>query len=207
MEYKSNFDIKLAQIAALGGNSSMPYDSEYSENLEILRLLNQGGHGGARIDDSSIATTSVWSSSKTNTQIGTKQDALVSGTNIKTINGESVLGSGDISISAGALIDDSDTSTGKVWSSSKTSTQIGTKQDTLVSGTNIKTINSQSIVGSGNIIITDIDDSKTSSDVTWSSEKIQSELEEKANISDVSTKFADVSTKIAGKTDTSIFET
>ena len=31
--------------------------------------------------------------------IGTKQDSLVSGTNIKTINGTSILGSGDITIS------------------------------------------------------------------------------------------------------------
>jgi hypothetical protein len=31
-----------------------------------------------------------------------KQDTLVSGTNIKTVNGTSVLGSGDITISAGA---------------------------------------------------------------------------------------------------------
>jgi hypothetical protein len=32
-------------------------------------------------------------------------------------------------------------------------TQLGTKQATLVSGTNIKTINSQSLLGSGNIVI------------------------------------------------------
>lgn len=31
-----------------------------------------------------------------------KQDALVSGTNIKTVNGASILGAGDIIISAGA---------------------------------------------------------------------------------------------------------
>jgi len=32
--------------------------------------------------------------------INTKQDALVSGENIKTINGESIVGAGDISISS-----------------------------------------------------------------------------------------------------------
>ena len=36
-----------------------------------------------------------------NTELGTKQDALVSGTNIKTINNTSILGSGDITISGG----------------------------------------------------------------------------------------------------------
>ena len=36
------------------------------------------------------------------TSIGNKQDKLVSGTNIKTINGESILGSGNIAISSGS---------------------------------------------------------------------------------------------------------
>lgn len=53
------------------------------------------------------------------------QKELVSGTNIKTINNESLLGSGNISV-----------------------------QPTLVSGTNIKTINNESILGEGNISIT-----------------------------------------------------
>ena len=53
------------------------------------------------------------------------QDALVSGTNIKTINSTSLLGSGDVAV-----------------------------QETLVSGTNIKTINSTSLLGSGDISIT-----------------------------------------------------
>ena len=51
-----------------------------------------------------------------------KQATLTSGTNIKTINSTTLLGSGDIAVQA-----------------------------TLVSGTNIKTINSNSILGSGNI--------------------------------------------------------
>jgi hypothetical protein len=54
-----------------------------------------------------------------------KQDSLVSGENIRTINGESVLGDGDITV-----------------------------QQTLVSGTNIKTINGNSLLGSGDIVIT-----------------------------------------------------
>jgi hypothetical protein len=51
-----------------------------------------------------------------------KQDTLVSATNIKTINSTTLLGSGDIAV-----------------------------QSTLVSGTNIKTVEGQSLVGSGNI--------------------------------------------------------
>ena len=56
-----------------------------------------------------------------------KQDTLVSGTNIKTVNSTSVLGSGDIAVQA-----------------------------TLVSGTNIKTINSTSLLGSGDIATGDV---------------------------------------------------
>jgi hypothetical protein len=52
------------------------------------------------------------------------QTTLVSSTNIKTINSNSVLGSGNIAV-----------------------------QDTLISGTNIKTINSTSLLGSGDISI------------------------------------------------------
>ena len=51
----------------------------------------------------------------------TKQDVLVSGTSIKTINGESLLGEGNITVSAsaGALIDDTVSATDKTYSSKK----------------------------------------------------------------------------------------
>ena len=77
-----------------------------------------------------------------------KQDALVSGTNIKTINNESILGLGDIDTSVswgdidGTLSDQSDLNSA-----------FNSKQDALISGTNIKTINNESILGSGDISI------------------------------------------------------
>jgi hypothetical protein len=58
------------------------------------------------------------------TALATKQATLVSGTNIKTINSTTLLGSGDIAV-----------------------------QETLVSGTNIKTLNNTSLLGSGNISV------------------------------------------------------
>ena len=53
---------------------------------------------------------------------GNKQDTLVSGTNIKTINNESLLGSGNIDVSGGggAIIDDNTPRTTTVYSSQKT---------------------------------------------------------------------------------------
>jgi hypothetical protein len=58
------------------------------------------------------------------TQFTGKQQTLVSGTNIKTVNSNSLLGFGDVAVQA-----------------------------TLVSGTNIKTINSTSLLGSGDISV------------------------------------------------------
>ena len=93
-------------------------------------------------------------------RISAKQDKLVSGTNIKTINGNSLLGTGDITINAEDLNPlkaditalKADVSTLKT-DNTQNKTNISNKQDTLVSGTNIKTINGESILGSGNIAI------------------------------------------------------
>lgn len=95
-----------------------------------------------------------------------KQDKLVSGTNIKTVGGTSILGSGDIPIQAG------DTNAVKYVSQSLTDSQktqartnIGA-QETLVSGTNIKTINGDPILGSGNIDVQGGEDGVGFDDVT-----------------------------------------
>lgn len=110
------------------------------------------------------------------TSLDSKQATLVSGTNIKTINGETLLGGGNIVISGGggggsgdivgpaSSVDNNiavfDGTTGKLLkdggaaiSSLATTVQLGTKQDALVSGTNIKTINGSSILGSGDLTV------------------------------------------------------
>ena len=114
-----------------------------------------------------------------------KQDTLVSGTNIKTINNQSLLGSGNIAIQGGSgasvveitqaeydalvssgtvdpstmyiITDATPVNLSNYYTSAQTeaaiSAAVSGKQDTLVSGTNIKTINNESILGSGNITI------------------------------------------------------
>ena len=102
---------------------------------------------------------------------------MVSGTNIKTINNVSLLGSGNIEVQSASeihigddaptgqeiiwidtdepditLADLADDSTHRLVTDTEKSTWNG-KQDELVSGTNIKTINNQSLLGSGNITI------------------------------------------------------
>jgi hypothetical protein len=90
--------------------------------------------------------------------LSNKQEILVSGTSIKTINGESVLGSGNIVITGGGSGGEVDLTNyytkSETYSKVETNSLVATKQDTLVSGTSIKTINGQSVLGSGDIVIT-----------------------------------------------------
>lgn len=94
----------------------------------------------------------------TNTDISelldTKQDTLVSGVNLKTINGNSLLGNGNLIISGGT---GGDANWGNIGGSISDQTDlqelIDTKQTKLVSGQNIKTINGNDIMGEGDLII------------------------------------------------------
>jgi hypothetical protein len=78
--------------------------------------------GLGNVDNTSDADKPI--STATQTALNTKQATLVSGSNIKTINSTSLVGSGDVAV-----------------------------QPTLVSGTNIKTINGSSVLGSGNLVV------------------------------------------------------
>lgn len=72
-------------------------------NVVVTDKTNVGG-SGVEIDDTTTSTTKVWSSNKTSSEVGTKQNTLVSGTNIKTINGVSILGNGNITTRALTLV-------------------------------------------------------------------------------------------------------
>ena len=100
--------------------------------------------------------------------ISGKQDVLVSGTNIKTINNESILGSGNITIEGGGDVESVNGQTGVVvldaedlgaapQSTTYTKTEVdaalAAKQNKLVSGTNIATINGSDITQGGNVSI------------------------------------------------------
>ena len=78
-----------------------------------------------------------------------KQDRLVSGTNIKTIQGNSLLGSGDVGLVADDIMTTSNLSIEKVLSEHNQA--LNGKQDALASGTNIKTVNNNSLLGSGDL--------------------------------------------------------
>ena len=100
------------------------------------------------------------------------QPLLISGSNIKTINGNSLLGSGDISLTASVdwasitnkpntisgfgIIDAFDGAWSSLTGTPTTLTGYGITdaQSVLVSGSNIKTINGVSVLGSGDLTIT-----------------------------------------------------
>lgn len=134
-----------------------------------------------------------------------KQPTLVSGTNIKTINGESVLGEGNIEVAKKTDIPSTDNlatkdeltavetvannadakadaATSRVES---VETSLGNKQDTLVSGTNIKTVNSQSILGSGDLTISGVSEEQAQEIAKIPT--LETEIAQKANVSDVPT--------------------
>lgn len=155
--------------------------------------LDKSDVGLGNVDNTSDADKPI--STATQTALNAKQATLVSGTNIKTINGTSLLGSGDITISGGGGISDGDkgditvTASGATWTidngvvtdgklasgidaakigngtisntefqylngvTDNIQTQFSGKQDLLQSGTNIKTINSTSLLGSGNVAV------------------------------------------------------
>ena len=116
---------------------------------ETITITNDGtisavGGGGATIDDTTTATTSVWSSSKTSTEITTVDNKVVQ------VQGDVASLDGDVSTLK------TDVSTLKTDVSGLKTDVSGlktSKQNTLVSGTNIKTINGETILGEGDITV------------------------------------------------------
>lgn len=104
-----NQKIKISQLPAKGSNlaeddllevaefTGTGYISKSITGQEIIDAavgnVDWGDIGGTLSDQTDLQTA-----------LNAKQDTLVSGTNIKTINGTSVLGSGDISISTGLTV-------------------------------------------------------------------------------------------------------
>ena len=203
------------------GNIELATKAELSTKQDVISDLDTIRSGAAKGATALQSVPDTYALKSEIPDITTKQDKLVSGTNIKTINGNSLLGSGNIEIKASAdnvptvqttpkgttsnyiystgtldnygVISDianfitysTDKASIKTWknywgeesanvhqnwsingattseaglmsASDKTKLDgidLSTKQDTLVSGTNIKSINGTSLLGSGDITI------------------------------------------------------
>ena len=82
-----------------------------------------------------------------------KQDTLISGTNIKTINNQSILGDGNITIEQGTVDQTIVSGSTNAVAGGAVYDGLVEKQETLVSGTNIKTVGNTTVLGSGNIAL------------------------------------------------------
>lgn len=91
------------------------------------------------------------------------QPSLVSGTNIKTVHGVSILGSGEVLSADDIAALTSGINATKVGNYDAYATN---KQDTLVSGTNIKTVNGNSLLGSGDVTLSDLGTRWTTANVS-----------------------------------------
>ena len=147
--------------------------SDYVTNSELTEGLagkQDKGDYALKSDLNTLATKEELATKADASALSSKQDTLVSGTNIKTINGDSILGSGNLVIQRGwddiqgkpqfaevATSGDYNDLINKPTipdvSGLATKEEIAGKQDTLVSGTNIKTINGNSVLGAGDIVI------------------------------------------------------
>lgn len=85
-------------------------DETYATKQELAGKLDTATYNSEKADfetkENAAATYQVKGDYATKSELAEKQDTLVSGTNIKTINGNSILGEGDITVSGGGTVDD-----------------------------------------------------------------------------------------------------
>lgn len=113
METKSNAAATYAtksEIPSLEGYLTETVASEtYATKQALGNKLDTATYNSEKASfetkENAAATYQVKGDYATKQEIAGKQDILVSGTNIKTINGNSVLGAGDITIQAGGTVD------------------------------------------------------------------------------------------------------
>ena len=124
-----------------------------SESVSSVLTISGGtnaviGSGASiQVKQASASQSGYLSQTDFNTFNG-KQDSLVSGTNIKTINSNSIVGSGNVAVQD-VLV--SGTNIKTINATSVLGSGNFDLQDKLISGTNIKTINSNSLLGSGDL--------------------------------------------------------
>lgn len=131
------------------------HDDIYYTELEIdafLELKSPVGHNHDLLYAALSHTHDdrYYTETETDTLLTGKQPTLVSGTNIKTVNSTSLLGSGNVAVQPTLV---SGTNIKTVNSNTLLGSGDIAVQPTLVSGTNIKTVNSTSLLGSGDVAV------------------------------------------------------
>lgn len=123
-------------------NTSLPF----TENLKECKSIQQ-----ANVVISAYVNENIKDIKKVEETLEEKQDALIDdgeNQNIKTINGESILGDGNIEIVNDSVVWGN--IIGDIESQEDLKNILDEKQNVLISGVDIKTINNESILGEGN---------------------------------------------------------
>ena len=112
---KEETDSTFATISQMENKVDKMEGKSLIDDSEIARLATLTNYDDTAINEqiatlnSSKLDVSAYTTDKANfatkTELNDKQNVLISGTNIKTINGNSLLGSGDITITGGGDID------------------------------------------------------------------------------------------------------
>jgi len=120
-------------------------------DADVLPIVDLSDDTTKKVTIAQIKATAPVQTVNGSTGAVTVQETLVSGTNIKTINSQSLLGSGDITISGGTT--DWGDIGGTLANQTDLQSALDGKQETLVNQTNIKSINGTSLLGSGDLTI------------------------------------------------------
>lgn len=179
-------ELDIIKLQTTWNDAAGSLNNNFAKISQAINTGSGGGGGGSSYDDTELREL-----------IDTKQEELVSGGNIKTINGQDVLGSGNLEVGSvagvdvGEEVDDVET---HYATEEYVDSAIEGKQDTLISGENIKTINGQSVLGSGNITIqgggSSYDDTELRNSLNAVTERVEdlsSEIEDKVNETSIAT--------------------
>lgn len=143
-----------------------------TELSDVISVFNRSGiitaeNGDYNADQITETDDRVFVSPSDKQSWNDKQTQLVSGKNIKTVNGEAILGEGDFqltpeSINAADKIHKHDpadikTDSNNQFVSEKEKATYSAKQDKLVSGTNLSTVFGQDLLAATDITLNDVD--------------------------------------------------
>ena len=138
-----NTDNSFAEVQTAIDNINTLLNSDDTTLDELQEVVNFIKANKSDLDNLGVSNIAGLQS-----VLDSKQSTLISGTNVKTINGSSILGSGNLSVTGswGAI-------GGTLSNQTDLNNALNAKQDTLVSGSNIKSIGGIGILGSGDLVV------------------------------------------------------
>lgn len=188
-ELRSDYDVRLEILGKLGGDTTKEYRSVYEVDLAILDATSGGGgmdEGKVReiVEgyeyENEAGVKEIVEGYEYENEEGVKQiikdedlqPKLVSGENIKTVNGEDILGEGDIKIEAGEKnwygTEEEFNELGEYDYETSYHIDGDISYNELADRPTFKTVNGEEIIGSGDIKI----------DVPTQTKQLEFELED-----------------------------